>query len=191
MTVDTQIESLSVQPLKHTLVLNGLKVANPPDFEEGPAMLLEQVYVEVDPATLFSATPVIQRILVENGDVYLRYKPGTGTNLGCLAERASNRKENEAPAKWRIPWGRERRFIVGEFRCSGARITLSKNPLAKSWLNLQVAPFSVQLTEGDHFTSGDIGSVFVRSMVGEVLTLKGLLRPVAKRLKEELQGMTS
>jgi uncharacterized protein involved in outer membrane biogenesis len=84
------VDGMSVYPLLAAVEIRGISVENPEGFTAGEAMRIPRTRIRFDAMSLFSDTPVIDSILVEDADVTLHYELGSGTNLGTLARNARN-----------------------------------------------------------------------------------------------------
>jgi uncharacterized protein involved in outer membrane biogenesis len=82
------VDGMSVYPLLAAVEIRGISVENPEGFAAGEAMRIPRTRIRFDAMSLFSDTPVIDSILVEDADVTLHYELGNGTNLGTLARNA-------------------------------------------------------------------------------------------------------
>ncbi len=212
---DTRVTvgSVSVELLNERVEIGDLTVFNPPGFRNTPAMHCGAVKVLFDLRSIFSKEPTIRAVSVEDVDVHLRYELGEGTNLGGLARRAADRDRASVKSDKRNtdrePTGNDppesesendplrtrREWVIEELRCNGAKVHVSANLLPFTSLSLNLAPFKLEeLTEGRKPAGiPKVAGIFVRSIMLETLTLKGLLRPVLKplvsRLRDEAEGL--
>jgi len=183
---DAQVGELRLLPAKRGIELLGVTVGNPPSFEPGPAITCEQVLVRPDFRTLFSSVLVVDEVALTGLAADLRYRVGEGTNLGQLSKQAADlAAAQQALAAKGIS---ERMLKVKTLTCSGARMTVRGVATAGIPLTLRVEPFTLHnLGDGNSVSFAKVSSIFLRSLLMETLTLKGLLRPVVNLLREEVK----
>lgn len=170
--------------------LEGLIISNPEPFKEGPAVEISHVHLEFEPSSLLTRTPVIEKVTLHNARVYLRLETGHGTNLGRLdanASRLSGETDTAAPPTAR------RKFVIREFRSDAARVEFSSNILPVSSVGMDVEPFTMnELSSTKPVSTIDVCVLFMRNVLKEGLSIKGLLGPAADRLRAEFgRGSTS
>ncbi|HEO72631.1 MAG TPA: hypothetical protein ENN80_15345 [Candidatus Hydrogenedentes bacterium] len=199
---DVTIGAAKISHVGHTLELSDVEIGNPPAFRKGPAMHFNTILVSYAPWSFFTRTPTLHRILVQDGDVHLRYELGEGTNLSALADNVINLEtpaadsgRDQAPKpEWGLdamPRGLRRKLKVAEFSCERTKIHLSTNMIPLSSVSMNLAPFRLkELTEGKPVSVPRVAFLFVRSLMIETLSLKGLLRPVAKMLRSDVESMS-
>ena len=75
-------------------------------------------------------------------------------------------------------------------RCEDAQVRLSTNiiPLASVGMNL-VSIHLEDLNDSRPISAGALTSILLRSLIGEIVTLDGLLDPIAKPLIRELKEL--
>ncbi|HOZ48617.1 MAG TPA: hypothetical protein PLO37_20015 [Candidatus Hydrogenedentes bacterium] len=197
---DVAIEDVNVSLFRGLLEVRGLTVSNPPTFKKGPAMAFEQIRVLFDLRSLLTRAPRIERIAVTGGDIHLRYELGDGSNLGVLARNVSELESGESESRkaaerdaWHLdqePMGLRRPLVIGEFVCEGATGHLSTNVVPLTSASLDIAPFTLhELTEGQPVSVPRMVAVFVRSIMVETVTFKGLLAPVVSKVREEIDAL--
>lgn len=174
------IGGIGIDPRRAAVVLRDITVGNPEPFDQdGPAIRCPEARVELDPVALFSAPLRVRRVHLDRVDVTLHWIPGKGTNLGALLERA--RAAGETPADTRFP-----PVILEEIACGGGTVSPRNKLLAALPLDLDIAPFTVRgLDKDGPIRPGKVVGIALRSLVREVLTLKGLLAPVTDLLRRE------
>ncbi len=174
---EVSLEEVRLVPWRRGVELIGLTIANPPQFKEGHALRFERILVQPVLRTLFSDTLTLSRVVLEGAEVNLRYELGDGTNLGRLGRQAADRAATN-------PEGRHVR--VRECRCEGAKVRLKANLLPTPAVPIKIAPFTMkELDEDRPVSTPKLAAVFVESLVLEIVTLKGLLRPVGNLLRKE------
>jgi uncharacterized protein involved in outer membrane biogenesis len=165
-------------------------VGNPASFRTGSAMELDTVIADVDVRTLFSRTPTVDRIIVKGARVDLRHELAEGANLVMLARNASrfSKKDDGEPAG--APPapsnGPGREFLIKELCCEGATVAMSTNLIPMSGLKVEVAPFTLTDIGKDRpISTPELSAIFVRSLIKQTMSTKGLLRPIADLLQGE------
>ncbi len=181
---DVTIESVRVNPVHQCLEIHRIALLNPPAFRAGPALKFERILVRFDLASLLSRQIMISTIALEGGDLYLRYELGEGTNLGMLAENAAhvaNEEAGNAPSQ---------ELVVQELTCQPAHVHVSTNLVPFSSASMRLSKFKLpEVSEGKAITVPRTTSILLRSVIMEVVTLKGLLRPVGNLLKREIEDL--
>jgi hypothetical protein len=187
LKTDVAMDAAEVSLLGQSLSIQGLTIQNPAGFEPGPAMEFERITTTFDGGTLFSEAPVIREVLLDGVKVNLHLEPGEGTNLGALlreAERTSLERGSQQPR------GVRRAYTIDSLHCDGARIDVKTSIVPVDGLGLDVAPFTLTGISKDHpVTAGQVSAIFIRSLLAEALTFKGLLRPLGEFLREELDKL--
>ena len=182
MQAELKADRIRVLPLRYSIEITGLTVANPPPFKAESAIAVQRLTLRFNPRTLFSSAPAIRQVLVQGAQVRLRYRLGEGTNLGALAKQAAIRGKAPDPA---APEAARRVFVVKEVRCEKIKLSVSANVIPLASAGLEIAPFTLENLGDKPVTPGDITALFLRSILRETLTLKGLLSPVISLLKNE------
>lgn len=182
---DLTLDRIRMLPLQESIEIRRLAVGNPQPFKKGPAIEVKRILIRFDLRTLLSRAPTIRQVLLQGVRIHLRYRVGEGTNLGSLARDAAARGKTVDPD---APRGARRTFVIKEFRCEDAHVSLSTNlvPLASAGFTL--APFSLKDPDRSPVTVGQVTSLFLRSVLRETLTLKGLLSPLVSLIHDELSG---
>jgi len=169
------LDHVTIDPSDRTLVLHDFKLENPEKFKEESAFICETIVVKLDLETIFSESPVIEHI--EFLDAVFRYRVEIldGTNIGTLAKQLEAGRNNES-----------RRFIVEELTCKNAQIEFSTNVMPKAHMDLNLVTVNLaDLQNQEPITTGQMTSIFFKSVIRETVTLKGLLNPVVKMLRRE------
>lgn len=178
-----RVENVSYVLSQGALDIEGVTIFNPEPFKEGPAVEIGHVHLEFVPSTLLSRTPVIQNVTLRDALVHLRLEPGHGTNLGRLdanASRLSGGLDSGTPVAAR------RQFIIHEFRSEAARVEFSSNVLPVSSIGMDLQPFTMsELSSTKPVSTIDVCILFVRNVLQEGISLKGVFGPVADRLRAE------
>jgi hypothetical protein len=181
-----EIEALKVNLLHKELDLVGLTVFSPKAFKDAPAVQCSHVRVRPKLSSLFSYEPKLRRIVLEDTVVNLRYEVGQGSNLGALSQHATDMANAQA-AKGDDE--KDRVFMVEDLITQDTRLKLSSNVLPVLSIPLTVSPFQFKVISGGKSASmARVSAAFMRSVITEVITLKGVLRPIQKILRKELES---
>lgn len=177
---EVRIEAIRPAPLEYGVALVGVEVDNPAAFKAGPAIRCGRILLRPDWRTIFNKTLTLEQILVEDAEIHLRHELGQGTNLGALAQQAARLSEAQQQG---------RMVIVREFACKEAKMRLTSN-LTPAPIPMTLSPFKLgEIREGRPVSTAKLTAVFLRSLVVETLTLKGLLRPVVDLLGNEVKTL--
>lgn len=182
MTVPVTVEAVSVSLFNSTLELHGVAASNPQDFKDGPAIECERLLTEFDFTTFFNESPTIKRLNFEGTRVHLRHEIGRGTNIGRIIAQIDEAEEQSKTG------GRE--YLIENLRSEDARVVLSTNLIPLSRVGVRV--ITIDLTDVNSaapVSRRDIAMIFLRSVLVEAITIKGLLRPVIDNIKEEIAEM--
>ncbi len=176
---DTSVERISISPFERAIVLHRLAVKNPPEFKSGDAIRCEKLSLVPDWRTVFGRSPTVHELRLEGTEIDLRYELGRGSNLGMLSQHAADLAKTNPPG---------RRLRIERLRSEAAKMRLDSNITPKSPVSFQVAAFEVDnLDDGEGISAAKLSSVVLRSLVLEVITVKGLLRPVVSLLTGEFR----
>lgn len=175
-----QFESIAFSPINQVMEIQGFALASPENFREEPALQVERMRIEFDLTTVFEESPVIRRVVLEGASIYYRHEIGEGTNIGKLAKKAA---ENTGDP------GR-RTFVIGELLCEDAKVNFSTNLIPKSRIPLSLVTIHLEdLEDEPPITSKRVAAVFLKSVIVETLTLKGLLKPLLHPLNKDIEEL--
>ncbi len=181
------IDDLRIRWLRRGFELTGVAIDNPPSFKAGPAITCESVLVRWDLARLFSPAPTIREIKVDGIELLLRHEIGEGTNIGRLAKEAAALAEAQAGESGT---GASRRLVVKDFSGVNGKIRLTSNLVLGLPISMKIPEFTLKdVTKGESMPVARVSAIFLKSLLIEAVTLKGLLRPVALKLQRELDGI--
>jgi hypothetical protein len=184
---DVKVASAELSLLGQSLKVKGVTVGNPKGFEGGPAMEFREIATTFQGGTVFSENPVITSVVVSGATVNLQYVPKEGSNLGILlnqSKRASLAQPSEKPRSVR------RAFVVKQLHCEKSRINFSTSVVKTPSMGIDVTPFTIEDISKEHpVTASQVATVFVKSLLVEAATFKGLLRPVGELVRDELNKL--
>ena len=188
---EVTVDGVQVAPLRQTIKIEGLTVFNPPTFKKGPALHFDRVVLGIDAKSLLSDRPTIRQVAIEGGRVNLRYELGKGSNLGRLAKNAAQAAGGAADEGGEVPVQEApTRVWVDEVVCRGFEVGASSNLVPFVSASMNLARFTLpEVSEGKPVSAPHIASVLLRSVMKEIVTLKGLLRPVGSLLRREIDDL--
>ena len=153
----------------------------PPGGRPNPPSTFNSVLVNFDAKSIFSDKPRIPSIEIRGATVNLRYDLDRGINLDQLAKAAAKHASGEPIHAL------GRRFQVDACRCRDVKLCLAGGLLPGKMVNLDLAPFSLEDLAKKPVSIGEATGIFLRSVLTETLTLKGLLNPVRDKIQAELR----
>lgn len=184
MGTDVEIAALQIAPARRGIELIDVTVLNPPSFKLGPALECKKITVRPVLQSLFSSAPAIEEILLDGMIIHLRYELGEGTNLGYLARQAASLAEQPATG-WPIM---RRALRVNSIRCSVADMKIRSNVTPGIPLSLRIEAFELKdVGDGRPVSAAKLTSIILKSILMEVVTLKGLFRPLVDLIRGEVQ----
>ncbi len=174
------VKSVSLSPGNRALVLHEFALANPEGFAPGDALRCARVELRLKPRTFLTDAPAIETMDIEGADIHYRYELGRGTNIAALARTLSEKPVEDAP-----------KFKVEKLRCRNAKVHFSANVIPGPDLALNVVTIRLEnLENGAPVTTAQMTSIFLRSVLVETLTIKGLLSPVFAKIRGEVDELS-
>ena len=150
-------------------------------------MEFNRIFIELETQTLLSENPTINEVLLDGGAINLAHKNGEGTNLHTLAENAS-RHSGVAADEGAPRIGRK--FHIRELRTKDAKVAVESNMAPLPPLSLNMANFSLKEVDSDTaLSTSEMVTLFLESILKEIVTVKGLLNPMIDSLKGEMQDI--
>ena len=179
------IDHVAFVPREGAMSIQGLTIHNPAPFKEGPAISIGELLVRAEPLTLLSSKPVVKDVVMRGAQIFVRYEAGRGTNLGKLDENARRLNAPKPPSNGPLLASRE--YVIKSFRSEMAKLDISANFIPLSSLQLDIAPFTLEdLSSDTPVSTTQIGTLFIRSLLRESISVNGLMKPIADKLNEEL-----
>jgi hypothetical protein len=179
------IGALHLKPLQRGAVLTDLIVSNPPGFHRVPAMHFRTIRFSFELQTLFSAKPVLDTVLLEDAEIHLRHEVGRGTNLVTLARSARTAADSDAGRK-----EAGRKLFIRELSSVRGKVHVGTNLVPIGQLPLDLSDFTIRdIGSGQPVSTSELVAIFTRSLIWEIVTFKGLLRPLADNLRDELDRL--
>jgi hypothetical protein len=176
---EARVGGVGIDPRARAVVLRDFALKNPAGFAEGDALTAGRVMVVFSLRSLLAKQPAVARVELRDAHVYNRYELGRGTNLAALA-----RQYAAAPADTGA------QFTVGKIVCEGGKLHLSTNLLPGASVPINLAKIEMEdVAHGKPVTTEYATSLFLRTLLKEVLTLKGLGSSVYETIGAELKGL--
>jgi len=176
-----------VRPFQQRIELQGLTINNPDPFRAGPALVVEQVDIDLDTASLLSGAPGVRRILFSGTTVHLRHEAAAGTNLGQLESNA-----RAFTAQWRenADTGEtDSGFRLNALRSEDTILRLSSDWLPALEAPLQIGEFEIEnLAERGAVHRGEVVMLLIRRLLLEATGIPGIADSVARVLHGEAAG---
>lgn len=180
---NVSVEEIDFVPSQGAMDLQGVTIFNPEPFKEGPAVEIGHVHLEFVPASFLSRTPILRNVTLHDARVHLRLETGHGTNLGKLDANASRLVDGPDIG---TPVTARRKFVIQEFRSDAARVEFSSNILPVSSVGMDVQPFTMnELSSTKPVSTIDVCVLFIRNVLQEGLSIRGVLGPITERLRAE------
>ena len=89
LQTELSVDNVSIYLLSGSGSVEGLTIANPDEFEDGEALTISSIRLNLDVSTLLSDTVVVNELRIRDLDVNYRLK-ATGSNLGKLIDNLEN-----------------------------------------------------------------------------------------------------
>ncbi len=176
---DARVGGVGLDPRIRAVLLKDVALKNPAGFKEGEALTCGSVLVVFSFRTLLSEEPAIQLIELRDTHINSRHEAGRGTNLAALAKRYG-----EAPAQDGL------KFTVDKLVCEDAKLHLSTNLLPGASVPINLAKIEmVDLAHGKPITTEHTTSLFLRTLLREVITVKGLGASIYDSIGAELKDL--
>jgi hypothetical protein len=171
-----EIGGVRLSVRRHAVVLQKFRLGNPPGFQEGDALTCAQIYAVISPKSLISREPVVELLDLQGAEIYSRHETGRGTNLGALSKQLAN-----APGHLS--------FKVETLRCEDGKLHLSTSLLPGASVPIPMTKVEIHdLDSGKPVNAAKTTAIFLRTVLRDVLTLKGLGASVYEAIKSELGG---
>ncbi len=106
---EVHLEGIRVDWTARSVVFKGLSLFNPEGFTDREAIRVGTMTVKVEPLTLFSKSPVLQQITLNDMRMHLQYTGENKSNLGALLTQARDYATSQDSGEVAI-WGRRLKF---------------------------------------------------------------------------------
>jgi hypothetical protein len=171
--VQTRVGFVRLSLLDGSFRLRGLRVENPPGFDEANFLRLGSAAMDVDLGTLRQDVVVVPLFRLDGIEVALE-REGSKTNYGAILQNLARFESGEAPAE-EEPSGPQKRFIVKQLVIADVNALLEWSEVASDQTGLKVSIPEILLR--------DIGADNAQGVAMAELTdivVKAILGAVAK-----------
>jgi uncharacterized protein involved in outer membrane biogenesis len=176
---DARIGGVGLDPRLRAVMLKDVALKNPAGFKEGDALTCGSVLIVFSFRTLLTEQPAIHLVELRDTHIYSRYEIGQGTNLAALAKRYGT-----------APVNADLKFTVDKLVCEGAKLHLSTNLLPGASVPINLSKIEmVDLAHGKPITTEYTTSLFLRTLLKEVITVKGLGATIYDSIGAELKDL--
>ena len=196
-TLDTPvtIERVRLHPLRARLEIENIRVLNPPAFEAEPAIVVGRVTAQTDWPTLFKREARLRRVELHQTQWSIRHALGSGVNLVVLARQAQTRAaarkaQTGGGAAPGGETGAGRRVVIDELVLLRSAATLQSNLIPGGKLNVQLEPLAVNAVGEQPVSGAQVTAMLLRSVLFELATLNGVVRPLARVLRGQAEEIT-
>jgi hypothetical protein len=177
---EVHLEAVRLDWVEQALVFKGVSLFNPENFTDREAVGIGSMTIKPDALTLFSRTPGIAQIALQDVQVHLQYKAGTGTNLGALMGHAEDWAEKQEAAEKTV-WGR--RLKLREIQSGEVAVKAEGLIPPTPTVSLTVPPFSVEDPGGEvAITGAKAIHLMLRGLMHEVRRVDGIVQPLKELL---------
>jgi hypothetical protein len=176
---EARVGGIGLDPRVGAVVLKDVALRNPAGFKEGDAIACGRVLVVFSFRSLISEHPAISLVELRDTHVYNRYEAGRGTNLAALARQYAAAPPQDGA-----------KFTVSKLVCQRGKLHLSTNLLPGVSVPIHLAKIELQdVAHGKPVTTEQITSLFLRTLLKEVLTVKGLGASLYETVESEIEGL--
>ncbi len=102
---EVRLEDVRFDWANQTIVFKGVSLLNPEGFTDREALRIGFMRVTPEPLTLFSRTPGVAKISLEDIQLHLQYHTDGGTNLGTFLKYAGDWADKQERSEETV-WGR-------------------------------------------------------------------------------------
>ena len=167
--VQTHVDFVRISPFDGKLLLNGLEIANPPDFDSSQFLRVSSGQIDADLGTLDKPVVEISRITMEDVEVSLD-RNHHGTNYAKILD---NVKHFEASDSSKTDDSNQR-YVVREFqiRDIDARVEWSSVASDKTALSVKIPQIEFRdlgAKDGRGVTMGELTSIFTKAILQSIV----------------------
>jgi hypothetical protein len=169
--VPTQVGFVRLRLLDGSFRLRGLRVENPPGFDEPHFLRLESAAMDVDLGTVRQDVVVVPLFALHGIHVALE-REGSKTNYGAILRNLERFESGEAPAEAE-PSGPQKRFIVNQLVIEDVNALLEWSDVASDQTGLKVSIPEIRLSGiGAHNAQGvamaELTDIIVKAILGAI-----------------------
>lgn len=172
--VPTHVGFVRLRLLDGSFRLSGLRVDNPPGFDEPHFLRLDSAGMDVDLGTVRQDVVVVPLFALEGIHVALE-REGSKTNYGAILKNLERFESGEAPAEpvAEEPSGPEKRFIVKQIVIEDVNALLEWSGVASDQTGLRVSIPEIRLSDiGAHNAQGvvmaELMDIVVKAILGAI-----------------------
>jgi len=198
--VNTHVESVSIRPFKGIVQLKNLTLANPEGYNKDKYLFaVNEFYVSVDMASLFSDTIKVHKILINAPGCTYEVKSGT-SNIDALIAKINKGKaaqqENQAdPQAPQQPQEKKagKKVIIDEISLKDTKLAYSSSMTAGTFLTIPIPTITIKDIgkgqDGASFADA-LTDVFNKILNSFGSAIAGAGELAGKALGEGLKGAT-
>lgn len=198
--VNTHVESVSIRPFKGIVHLKNLTLANPEGYNTDKYLFaVNEFYVSVDMASLFSDTIKVHKILINAPGCTYEVKSGT-SNIDALIAKINKGKaaQQEKQAEQQAPQQPQekkagKKIIIDEISLKDTRLAYSSSMTAGTFLTIPIPTITIKDIgkgkDGESFSDA-LTDVFNKILTSFGSAIAGAGELAGKALGEGLKGAT-
>jgi hypothetical protein len=160
--VSVKVGSVKLSPTSGQGTIKGLRLGNPPGYKTGHALMLAEISVTLDPASLTRDVILIRDILVSGADVSYE-KVGNITNLEAIQRNVDNYMRQFSGGQ-PAGGGPQKKMIIDRLAIRGSKVNLSAGLTAGSTFSASVP--DVQLRDIGKRSNGATAGEVARQAIG-------------------------
>jgi hypothetical protein len=169
--VPTRVGFVRLALLDGSFRLRGLRVANPPGFDEPHFLRLGSAGMDLDLGSLQQDVVVVPLFTLDGIHVALE-REGSKTNYGAILQNLARFESGEAPAE-EEPSGPQKRFIVRQIAITDVNALLEWSDVASDQTALKVSIPEIRLRDiGAHNAQGvamsELTDIVVKAILGAI-----------------------
>lgn len=182
---DVEVDDVRFDPMTSAIVVEGLRVMNPPAFEAGTAISCEEIIAEIDWRTVFTDTPRITRLALSGVSVNVEHGLGRGLNIGDWLTASENEEdetegeetesESDAPKKG---------LLVDKIEIDGAKVEAMTSILPGRDIQMDVSRFDVNDVDGTQVQTPET----LRAAILQGITKQAITTDMPAALGKMLEG---
>jgi hypothetical protein len=198
--VNTHVESVSIRPFKGIVHLKNLTLANPEGYNKDKYLFaVNEFYVSVDMASLFSDTIKVHKILINAPGCTYEVKSGTSNIDALIAKinkgKAAQQEKQADPQAPQQPQEKKagKKIIIDEISLKDTRLAYSSSMTAGTFLTIPIPTITIKDIgkgkNGESFADA-LTDVFNKILTSFGSAIAGAGELAGKALGEGLKGAT-
>lgn len=185
--VNTHVDKVSIKPLSGVIYLKNLTLANPEGYTtEKNLFEVNEFYVSVNMASLFSDTIKVRKILIKAPACTYEVKDGTSNIDALIAKLNKGKPEETEPTPTEKPKekGKGKKVIIDELTINDTKLAYASRLTAGKFITIPILSISLK----------DIGKKSGGTSFAEALTeiINGMLKSITSAISSlgDLAGET-